>query len=189
MKKRNYIIAIALLLVSFLIVDSFLPSSLENGPFTYSIVDDVEFTSDFEKIANKEVAIFAALNDNGEKNEFVISTIERKGILKNKYEPILFSPVDDEEILNPNYKNISISSFDSFYSSIANKEGEVYAGIVPYDCKSISIDGKQANLQSFSFKFNNEKVNFILYYCFFDNISESRHISVINANNDEVKIV
>lgn len=191
-RKRAFVITILTILAVALIIDSFIPRGIEDGFFDVSGINTVQYKSELVDIRNRKYGVFAFVNENATDtgdDEFVISTIEVKGILKNKYDIASYSPQLDDFIVNPKYENIV--DFPEWEIKRGSKYfGSVYCGIAPTDCKEITIDGEKANMERMTFDINGQKADFYLYYCVIkqDEYPDNIELICTNENGEEFRI-
>lgn len=164
-KKVKFIIPIiAIILIGYFVVDAFLPTSIENGFYNTEVVNNISYQSELGEINKNQYGVYAYLtNGNDEQEEFVINVFEVSGILNNKYHLLTYSPHEDSELTNPQYRNISTYP-DREIKKSSKYYGSVYCGAAPTDCKSITFNGAEANLEHMTFDLNGQKADFLLYY-------------------------
>lgn len=149
-----------------------------------------DFQSEDLEINGKKYFIYTTLDNsasNGEKNQFVITVGEVTGIRNNRYTIKSFEPQETENCLSNEYINV----YDSPQYEIKKGSkyfGSIYVGTVPIDCKSVTIQGKQATLVEQSFNLNGNNADFYLYYCAVSENTYPDSVSVVCEKEDGSKI-
>ncbi|MCH5190711.1 MAG: hypothetical protein J1F23_00960 [Oscillospiraceae bacterium] len=188
-KGLTFVISIFIIIAIAVLINSFLPRDLEDGFFDISGINSVEYQSELIDVGNKKYGVYAFLNENATdtgNDEFVISVIEVKGILKNKYDLISYNPQSDDFIIDPQYENIV--NFPEYEIKTGSKYyGSVYCGIAPINCNEIIIDGERANMERMTFDINGNKADFYLYYCILKQDEYPDDIQVICADENGEK--
>lgn len=188
MKTRNKVLifAIIILVSTFFVFDILESESLYNNAFEINCVNNIEYQSENIGVDNNTVFVYAALNDNSSEyntDEFIICVGQVEGILKNKYRLYSYRGIPENYIYTPDLRNI-VNFPEYTLKKGSNYYGSVFVGIAPLDCKSINIDGTEANLKRMTFEINGTKVDFYLYYCVFEQDEYSNYADVIYTNND-----
>lgn len=190
--KKRILVVIAVLVSVFIIgsiVENLKPKDIRDEMFfNINPVEETEFISDIYKINKENLCTYAFLNsasaDNGN-DEFVITVAKLEGIRNNRYEIYSFAPQKDDILLNPSYNNISyypdyeVKKGDNYY-------GSVYMGIIPADCKKLTIDGTDAVLKKYSIKLNGKTADFIFYSCFVEQKSYPESVKIDYEKTDEM---
>lgn len=163
------LILLIVFLLFFFCVPDIRPYEIEDNFDIYTIapVSGTEFQSEDLKIGEKTAFVYATLSEKtalDNKDEYIITVGEVKGIKSNRYEMFSVGAQEDKAILSNEYINIvdipehGIKKGKSYY-------GSVYVGTVPIDCESVEIQGNQATLVEQSFELNGKPAHFYLYYC------------------------
>lgn len=165
--KKTILITVIFLIIAVLSVNELIPQSIDNEFYNINVSDNIEYQSELTDIHNKQYGVYAFLNDEPSETgnrQFVISVLEIKGIFKNQESLVSYSPLTDDYILNPEYKNI-VNMPEREIKNGSKYYGSVYCGIAPLDCKEITVDGKKADLHRMTFEINGKTADFYLYYC------------------------
>lgn len=191
MKKTKQIVVLIIIIVLIsCVVNVFLPTKITDGFYEVNVSDGIEYKSNkYRELNKKQYGLYAFLNDSLESNkkEFVISVLEVKGILKNKENLISYSPQLTEEVLNPQYKNI-VNFPEYAIKNGSNYYGYVFCGIVPLDCKSITIDGNEAELHRMTFELDGQKADFYVYFCVIEQNQYTENFELICTTQSGEKI-
>ncbi len=187
MKKIIPIIAVVILIA--LAINAVLPQQYSPAFDSSMIVEGTEFRSPFVKIHNKEYCVFSCVikDADADGNDiFTISTMERYGILHNKEKFKTDTEIPLEDLIDPQYKNIS-TVYDCEIKKGNHYYGFVYAGIAPLNCKEIIINGQKAGIEKMSLMINGKQTEFMLYYCIIDSESyiEQTEIICIDSHGEQ----
>ena len=192
MKKKRILVAIIVFVLIALVVDEFLPQPYDKFFDKSVITEGTQFQSPFVEIHNKEYSVMSYVakgvhEDN--KDLFTVAVLERYGILKNKEVISAVMEFPTDRVTDPQYEKMVSIPEDEIKRG--NKYyGFVYYGIAPLDCKEITIDGKQAELQKMSYNINDEKADFNFYYCIIESDKYEEYTEVICTDiNGEKHII
>lgn len=184
MLKKRVLVIIAVVLCFFIVgsvIKNMMPKDIKDDTF-YEInpIENTEYLSDIHTIGKESFCTYAFLNENGADNgddEFVITIAKIEGILNNRYNIYVFDPIDNDWLINPSYFNIShkpqyeVKKGDKYY-------GSVYVGILPADCKSVTVQGQKAILKNYSIDLNGKEANFVFYCCFVEESSYPENANI-----------
>ena len=180
MKKKIFIV-ISIFISLFIIVSELKPIDLLENPFEIYPKSNIEFNSEILKFNGKSSYIYAFLNDGTSKDgkdEFVITTVDIKGLLKNQHIIHTYRTVPDNELINPKYENV-VDIPESEIKSGSRYYGSIYTGIVPSDCINVEINSISAHIEPLNFNLNGVDVSFKLYYLFVEENSPQDNLSII----------
>ena len=180
MKKKIFIV-ISLFITLFIIVSELKPIDLLENPFEVYPKNNIEFNSEIKNFNGKSAYIYAFLNNGTSidgKDEFVITTVDIRGLLKNQHKIHTYRTISDDELINPKYENI-VDIPESEIKSGSHYYGSIYAGIVPSECINVEINGISSQIEPISFNLNGVDVSFKLYYLFVEENSPHDSSNII----------
>lgn len=213
-KDRKIFIIIAFIAaIAFIAVDIFMPEPIsetfeflgDTGVSTSINIDSeipFEFASEATKIGKKDFGVYGALIKNeGDRDNFVLSSYERHGILNNKYTLWTTTTMLQNELVLNQYEHLSCHA-DCEVKDGSKYIGSVYYGVVPANCVSVKINGAEAQIQKMNFEMDGEQIEFNVYYLLKEEASsdfvpiictdsngDSYLIEAVeNANNSVIKI-
>lgn len=187
-----FIIFIILFSVSYYFENYIKSYSIQDNMEIYNIypINGTEFQSENLEVGNETVFIYSTLSEEtalDNKDEYIITIGKVGGKNNNRYEIYSHSPQEDEAILSEEY--INIYDFPQYEIKKGSEYfGSIYAGTVPIDCKSVTIQGKQATLVEQSFNLNGNNADFYLYYCAVNENVYPDSVSVVCEKDDGSKI-
>lgn len=180
MKKKIFIV-ISIFIILFIIVSELKPMDLIENPFEVYPKNNIEYSSEIKTFNGKSAYIYAFLNDGTStdgKDEFVITTVDIRGLLKNQHKIHTYRTIPDDELINPKYENI-VDIPESEIKSGSHYYGSIYAGIVPTECINVEINGVSSQIEQISFNLNGVDVSFKLYYLFVEENSSQDSANII----------
>lgn len=180
--RKIMIIGIAALMVLLLVFFSAVrPSNLYDEFSTSGIVTDSETWREFgETTINKKSYYFASyVSADGEYN---ILTVRTKGLRGNQEEMSSGSAMNLSSLENPRYEDLKAYPLD--YRKVNGGYVLWYAGIVPADCTSVTIDKEKAYLKTMTLETADGQIKYLQYYLilFSDNMPEDYVDLVITSN-------
>lgn len=104
---------------------------------------------------NKTFICFSSTMDQDDK--FYVFIGEKNGIFKNQTSIHYSYPIDGNMFIRP--ENNTPNPTPIQWSNHDGLSDLIYYGIVPHNVKSVTIDGKEANLKDFSFTYLDNKDN------------------------------